>query len=178
MVEINEEVKSKITNIMNASIRQLQDELEIYKEPSEIPKDQSQCAPAANLPTPIAVTRWLFDSGSGKDLVSKETFRGSGKKAKRAEKPVTFNTAGGKRSVNKIVECWVREFAAIAKPYIMQNGCPNVLSMGRRCNHAGPMAGQSFIWVNGCKSRQIVNVCDVGCIDGVFCFILIINLSS
>ena len=69
------------------------------------------------------------------------------KKAKKADKPVTFNTAGGKRSVNKIVECWVREFVAIAKPYIMQNGCPNVLSMGRRCNHPGSAAGQSFVWI-------------------------------
>ena len=86
--------------------------------------------------------RFILDSGSGHDLISK-------RKAVRLElkvvdcDPVTFHTANGHTVTGNMAELDLGTFENISNAYILDD-TPSVMSLGKRCMREG----YSFVWPN------------------------------
>jgi hypothetical protein len=93
--------------------------------------------------TELGPPRWLADTGSGWDLVSKADCHPSVKPFK-SDEIVGLSTANGDIEVGKKVQLQVSKIRENVEPLLLSN-TPPVLSVGRRCM----LLGYSFIWPKG-----------------------------
>jgi len=87
---------------------------------------------------------WLMDTGCGHDLVSERDLKQHSHKCRLADKPITFNTAGGPSPSKKTVKISVDELSETVDPYVLKS-TPAVLSIGERCM----VHDYEFLWPKG-----------------------------
>ena len=81
--------------------------------------------------------RWLLDTGSGIDLMSKKKLSNDDKKHVHwATSIITLLTANGKKQVDKAVKMMCSAMHEVIDPLLLDD-TPPVLSIGRRCEKYG-----------------------------------------
>ena len=88
------------------------------------------------------IHRWLIDTGCGYDLVGRREVAKLQALFRKANIPITFQTAAGLTPGTECLELQIEELGEIIEPYVMAS-TPAVLSVGRRCQEHG----YSFTWV-------------------------------
>ena len=82
------------------------------------------------------ISRWLMDTGSGLDLVSKSDVRNMKHMIVASENPVMLATANGVTSVDEEIALRVEALDETIKPFVLES-TPSVLTVGWRCMELG-----------------------------------------
>lgn len=89
---------------------------------------------------------WLFDSGSGKDLLSRDVMDAAGaNNPRKAPQGISLITAIGSTEASKIAGVKMKQLLEPCTPYLLDE-CPAVLSVGFKC----------LIRVTALRGRQMV----------------------
>ena len=82
------------------------------------------------------ISKWLMDTGSGLDLVSKSDVRNMKHMVVSSENPVMLATANGITSVDQEIALRVEALDETIKPFVLES-TPSVLTVGWRCMELG-----------------------------------------
>ena len=82
------------------------------------------------------IQRWIFDSGSGIDLVDSSSVSHLTNEWESLEPPRTLHTAGGLVACNNKVSMFLNVLGEVISPNLVPS-TPRVLSLGRRCIRDG-----------------------------------------
>ena len=96
-----------------------------------------------SLPVQAKDRRFIFDSGSGHDLISARKAERMNLK-KRTCDPIMFHTANGSTATQTEAEIDLGTFDMTSQAYVLDD-TPSVMSLGKRCMEEG----YSFVWPSG-----------------------------
>ena len=82
------------------------------------------------------ISKWLMDTGSGLDLVSKSDVRNMKHMVVASENPVMLATANGVTTVDEEIALRVEALDETIKPFVLES-TPSVLTVGWRCMELG-----------------------------------------
>ena len=82
------------------------------------------------------IAKWIFDTGSGVDLVAKHDVSHAGKHIETAERASVFTTANGSTKATNVCRASMPALSEEIVPYVLDD-TPPVLSVGLRCKHYG-----------------------------------------
>ncbi len=82
------------------------------------------------------VTRWIWDTGAGIDIVSAQGVSNMKHLITKTATPLPLCTANGESLADKEILLKLTAFKEIVKPFVL-DGSPPVLSVGWRCMELG-----------------------------------------